>query len=68
MKILLDIKDSKSDFVIELLSNLSYVKTEAISTTKAQFLKELSISVQEVILAKAGKIKLKSADQLLNEL
>lgn len=68
MKVLLDIEDNRADFVLELLRSLSFVKTETISTTKAQFLKELSASVDEVNLAKAGKIKLKSADQLLDEL
>lgn len=68
MKVILDVKDSKADFVLELLHSLSFVKTETISTTKALFLKELKSSVNEVILAKKGKIKLKTADQLLNEL
>lgn len=47
MKVLIDVKDNKSEFVIELLKNLSFVKTEAISTSKAQFLKEFSCSVHE---------------------
>ena len=32
MKIVLDIKDSKADFIMELLSSFSYVKTEPIDT------------------------------------
>ena len=68
MKVILDINDNKADFVMELLDNLSFVKTETISSTKAQFLKELTESMKEVALAKKGKIKLKSAQQLLNEL
>lgn len=68
MKVLLDIKDNKAEFVMELLHSLSFVKAEPISTQKAQFLKEFKASVEEVILAKQGKIKLKSAEQLLNEL
>ncbi len=68
MKVLLDVKDSRADFVLELLRSLSFVKTEAISPSKAQLLKELKASVKEVNLAKEGKIKLKSADQLLDEL
>ena len=68
MKILLDIKDSKADFVLELLRNFSYVKTEQISKKKEQFFKEFHGSINEVNLAELGKIKLKSADQLLNEL
>ncbi len=37
MKILLDIKDSKADFVMELLESLSFVKAETISPAKARF-------------------------------
>lgn len=68
MKVMLDIKDKKVDFVMELLHSLSFVKAEPISPAKAQFCKELKASVKEVVLAKQGKIKLKSAEQLLNEL
>ena len=68
MKVLLDIKDNKADFVMELLHNLAFVKTEPISSTKAQFLKELQGAMKEVALAKQGKVRLKSAQQLLNEL
>ncbi len=68
MKVLLDIKDSKVDFVLELLKNLSFVKTEPISPSKTKFLKDLKGSVEEINLAKQGKKKLKSASQLLNEL
>jgi len=68
MKVLLDIKDNKADFVLELLKNFSFVKAETITPSKAQFLKGLKEAVQEVTLAKQGKIKLKSADQLLDEL
>jgi hypothetical protein len=68
MKVLLDIKDNKADFVMELLSSLSFVKAEPISPAKAQFFKELKASVEEVVLAKQGKIKLKTAEQLLDEL
>ena len=68
MKVILDIQDNKADFVMELLNSLSFVKAEPISATKAKFLKELEGSVQEVVLAKQGKIKLQTAEQLLNEL
>jgi hypothetical protein len=55
MKLLLDVKDNKADFIIELLKNFSFVKAQTISPTKAQFLKELKGSVEEVTLAKQGK-------------
>lgn len=68
MDVLLKIKDHKATFVLELLNGLASVKTEIISPTKAQFIKELKGSIKEVKLAKKGKLKLKSADTLLNEL
>jgi hypothetical protein len=68
MKVLLDIKDSKAEFVMELLKSLSFVKAETITPSRAQLLKDLKEAAQEVNLAKQGKIKLKSADQLLDEL
>lgn len=68
MKVLLDIKDNKAEFVMELLQSLSFVKAETISPAKAHFLKEFKQSVDEVNLAKQGKLKLKTADQLLDEL
>jgi hypothetical protein len=68
MKVIIDIKDNKAEFVMELLNSLSFVKAEPISINKAKFFKEFKASVEEVILAKQGKIKLKSAEELLNEL
>jgi hypothetical protein len=68
MKVLLDIKDNKAGFVMELLKNFSFVKTQNLTPTKAQFLQELKESVKEVTLAKQGKIKLQSARDFLNEL
>ncbi len=39
MKILLDIKDSKADFILELLKGFtSYVKTEHVSSPKARLI------------------------------
>lgn len=68
MKLLLDIKDNKADFVIELLKNLSFIKTERLTDSKARFLKEMKGAVNEVTLAKKGKLKLQSAKDFLNEL
>ena len=68
MKVLLDIKDSKAEFMLELLKNFSFVKAESLTPTKAQFLKDLKGSVGEATLAKQGKVKLQSARDFLNEL
>jgi hypothetical protein len=68
MKVLLDVKDSKADFVMELLKNLSFVKAEEITPAKAKFLKEFKQAIDEENLAQQGKITLKTAEELLNEL
>ena len=68
MKVLIDIKENKVDFVIELLRNLSFVKTKKLTNGKALFLEELKAAADEVSLAKQGKIKLQSAKDFLNEL
>jgi hypothetical protein len=69
MKVILDIKDSKADFILELLKGFpSYVKTKPISDSKAEFIANLKEAASEVRLHKQGKIKLKTAQELLNEL
>lgn len=68
MKLILDIKDDKAAFIMELLSNFKFVKTRPITPYKAEVLEGLKEAVEQVNLAKQGKIKLKSARQLLDEL
>ena len=68
MKIVLDIRENKVGFILELLQNFSFVKTEPLSPSKEEFLKELKGAAKEVALAKKGKIKLQSARDFLNEL
>jgi len=68
MKVILDIPDNKAASLLDVLKSISFLKIETISPAKATFLKELKSSIEEVMLAKQGKIQLKSADQLLNEL
>lgn len=65
MKLLLDIKDSKADFMLELMKQFPFVKTVSLTPAKAKFLKELKGSADEVVLAKQGKIKLQSARDFL---
>ncbi|MBX3165447.1 MAG: hypothetical protein KF900_13310 [Bacteroidetes bacterium] len=68
MKIVLEIKDSKADFVMELLKNLSFVKTRPLVSKKNKIAEDLEEAIHEVNLAKQGKIKLKTAQELLDEL
>ena len=48
MKILLDIKDSKAAFFLELLKDFSYVKAKPLTKSNDLFLKELNDAVNEV--------------------
>lgn len=67
-KVLLEIKDGKLDFVLEILSHFKYVKAKTISKGKAESIEGLKQAVEDVKLAKEGKLKLNSARDLLNEL
>ena len=68
MKVMLDIKDSKADFVMELLNNFSFVKATPVSPYKKKVLKDLKQAVEEMKLIKAGKLKARNARDLINEL
>jgi hypothetical protein len=68
MKVLVDIKDSKAAFIIELLNNFSFVKAKPITNEKALLMEEIKEAVENVKLAKEGKLKAKSLNEVLNEL
>ncbi len=68
MKILLDIKDDKAAFVMELLSNFKFVKTKPLTPYKAEVLEGIKEAVDEMKLIKKGKLKGIPAKDLLDEL
>ena len=68
MKVILDIKDNKVDFVMELLASLSFVKAKPISSAKAELMEEIKEAVEYVNLAKKGKVQPRLAKDVLNEL
>lgn len=69
MKILVDIKDEQASFGMEVLRSLSFIKNaKPMSLAKVKLWEDLKVSANEVKLHKQGKIKLKSAQDLLNEL
>ncbi len=68
MKLLLDIKDEKVDFVMELLHNLPFVKAKPLSPYKTEVLEGIKEAVDEMQLIKAGKLKGRPAKELFNEL
>jgi len=68
MKVILDIKDEKASFMIEVLKNFKDVKTTPISSYKADVLEGLNEAIHEVKLIKQGKLKGIPAKDLLDEL
>ena len=71
MKILVDIPDDKASFAMKVLKSLSFVKivkpmTEA--EADVDLWDDLKEAAEEVRLHKQGKQKLKTAQELLNEL
>ena len=68
MKVLLDIEDSKADFVLELLNELPFVKVKILADKKTIQKKGLAKAVIQVNSHKQNKTKLKSARELLSKL
>jgi len=68
MKLLVDIRDNKAAFLMELLSNFSFVKAKPITKETALLLEEIKEAVENLKLAKQGKLKAKPLNELLNEL
>ena len=69
MKILIDIRnEAKVPFIMEFLDSQSYIKAKPLSDAGAKLLQDLKEAMTEVKLHRQGKIKLKTAEQLLNEL
>ncbi|BDD07415.1 hypothetical protein [Aureibacter tunicatorum] len=68
MKLILDIQDNKAEFIMELLGNFNFVKTEPLSVYKAEVLENVKQGVEEMNLINQGKGKGISAKDLLDEL
>lgn len=68
MKVLVDVKDSKAGFIMELLNNFSFVKAKTITPAKAQLIEEIKEAVENLNDVKKGKIKARPAKELLDEL
>lgn len=68
MKILLDIKDNKVSFVMELLNSLSFVKVQPLTGEKAKQMSDIREAVEEIALIKEGKKQARNAEDFVNEL
>lgn len=67
MKLLLDIKDKKAPFVMELLKSLSFVKVKVITPTKDKVKKEVKKALDETKPVKPGKKKTKKGKKVVKE-
>lgn len=71
MKIVLDVKENKVDFLLALLNDLPYVKAKILKEEKdneGRLLDEIQEAVGEVNLIKQGKLKGRPVEELFNEL
>lgn len=68
MKLLLEIKDEKAAFIMELLNNFKFVKTKLLTPYKAEVMEGVKQAVEEMKLINEGKLKGIPAKQLLDEL
>ncbi len=69
MKVLLDIPDKQADFAMEVFRSLSFIKkAQPIANPKAKLIEEIKQAVEEMKLVRAGKLKARPIEDLLNEL
>jgi len=69
MKIILDIRDEKASFIMEVLKNFKDIKeAKLLSSYKAEVFGSLQDAITEVKQIKQGQLKGMAAKDLLNEL
>lgn len=70
MKVILDIKDNRIPFFMELVNSLDFISVvkEVKDERKSEFISDLAEAFNDVKLYEQGKKKLKSAKDLLSEL
>jgi hypothetical protein len=71
MKVLIDIQDNKAAAFMEMIKDYSYLKAKPLSTPDAELLEEIheiKKAFKNVDRIKAGKLKGRPAEELLNEL
>lgn len=69
MKVLIEIPDNEATFGLKVLQSLSFVrKAKPMTKAAVNLWDDLKEAAEEVRLHKQGKIKLKTAQELLNEL
>ncbi|PIQ15609.1 MAG: hypothetical protein COW67_07545 [Flavobacteriales bacterium CG18_big_fil_WC_8_21_14_2_50_32_9] len=67
-QIILNIPENKFQFFMELVKSFDFVQIEADGDSKKAILSNIKKGLEEVKLAKQGKLKTTSAKDFLNEL
>ncbi len=70
MKLILDIKENRAPFFVELIKSLEYINIlkEVKNKEKSKNIQDLAEAFNDVRLHEKGEKQLKSANELLNEL
>jgi hypothetical protein len=68
MKVLLDIREDKAAFILELLKNFKYVKTQPLDAHQNEVFEGVKEGIEQMTLIRQGKLKGIPAKDLLNEL
>lgn len=70
MKLILDIKEDRISFFMELIKNFDFISNikEVNEDKKSEFVEDLAEAFNDIKLHEQGRKKLKSAKDLLNEL
>lgn len=68
MKVLLDIKEDKVQFMMELLNNLDFVEAVPLTNEKNEQINNIKAAVEELKQIRNGQLKGIPAKELLNEL
>lgn len=69
MKVVIEIPDNEATFAMKVLKSLSFIKEAKPMTGAAvELWDDLKEAAEQVRLHKQGKLKLKTAQELLNEL
>jgi hypothetical protein len=66
MKLLVEIKEEKTAFIMELLQSFKFVKTKPLTKADVDMLEGIKEAVDEVNEIKAGKSKSQSLKQFLS--
>jgi len=67
-RIVIDIPDNKINFFLELIRNLGFKKVQKLSLEDKEFVEGTKKSLEQVEQHLKGEVKLKTAEQLADEL